>query len=57
VTKIRERVAMSKQRSQILYRDIQSQEVNKVKDKEKYLAEVSNRFAPLEDLDAEVAND
>jgi flagellar basal body-associated protein FliL len=52
--KVKERLAVNKQRSQISYGKVQFQEVNEVEGKEQYRVEVSNRFAALEDLDAEV---
>jgi hypothetical protein len=55
VAKVRERLAVNKQRSQRF--DIQRfnlKKLNDVEGKEQFRDEVSNRFAGLEDLDAEV---
>jgi hypothetical protein len=54
VAKVRDRLTMSKQISQIPYRDVQSQEMERGRGKGKYRAEVSNRFAPFGNLDTEV---
>jgi hypothetical protein len=54
VAKVRERLAKSKQRSQRLHMErFILNKLNDVEDKEKYIVEVSHRFAALEDLDAE----
>jgi hypothetical protein len=50
VAKIRERLAVNKQRS----RRFSHKKLNEVESKERYCVEISNRFANLEDLDAEV---
>jgi hypothetical protein len=56
VAKVRERLAVNKQRSQRFDMErFNLKKLNDVEGKEKYWAEVSNRFA--EDLDAEVATD
>jgi hypothetical protein len=47
VAKVKERLAVNKQRSNL-------KELNDVQGKEEFRVEVSNRFAALEDLDAEV---
>jgi hypothetical protein len=55
VANVRERVAVNKQISQsILIDRFNLKKVNEVEGKEQYRVEVSNRFAALEDLDAEV---
>jgi hypothetical protein len=55
VAKIRERLAVNKQGSHKYHMERFSlKTANKVEGKEKYRVEVSNRFAALEDLDAEV---
>jgi hypothetical protein len=55
VAKFRERLAANKQRSQRFYLEKFSlKKLNEVEGKEQYRVEVSNRFAALEDLDAEV---
>jgi hypothetical protein len=55
VAKIRERLAVHKQRSHKFSMEIFNiKKLNKAESKAKYCAEVSNRFATLEDLDAEV---
>jgi hypothetical protein len=55
VAKVRERLAVNKQRSQRFHMEMLNlKKLNEVEVKEKYLIEVSNRFAALEDLDAEV---
>jgi hypothetical protein len=51
VAKVRERLAVNKQRSQISYMErFNLKKLNKVEGKEQYCVEVSNRFAALEDL-------
>jgi phosphomevalonate kinase len=45
---VRERLAVNKQRS------FNPKELNELEGKEQFVVEVSNRFAGLEDLDAEV---
>jgi hypothetical protein len=55
VVKVRERLAVNKQRSQRF--DIERlnlKKLNDVEDKEQFRVEVSNMFAALEDLDTEV---
>jgi hypothetical protein len=55
VAKVRERLAVSKQRShKFLMERFNLRKLNEVEGEDKYRAEVSNRFAALEDLDAEV---
>jgi hypothetical protein len=52
VAKVRERLAVNKQRSYRFHMEMFN--LNEVEGKEQYRVEVSNRFAALEDLDAEV---
>jgi hypothetical protein len=55
VAKVRERLAVNKQRSQRFDKErFNLKKLNDVEGKEQFLVEVSNRFAALEDLDAEV---
>jgi hypothetical protein len=55
VTIVRERLAVNKQRSNgFCVERFNLKKLNEVKGKEKYLIEVSNRFAASEDLDTEV---
>jgi hypothetical protein len=55
VAKVRERLAMNKQRShRFCMERFNLKKLNKAEGKEQYPVEVSNRFAALEDLDAEV---
>jgi hypothetical protein len=55
VAKGRERIAVNKQGSHTFHMErFNLKELNDVEGKEKYHVEVSNRFAALEDLDAEV---
>jgi hypothetical protein len=55
VAKIRERIAVNKQGSHTLHMEgFNLKKLNEVEDKEKYRVEVSNRFAALENLDAEI---
>jgi hypothetical protein len=55
VAKIRERIAVNKQGSyKFRMERFNLKKLNEVEGKEKYRIEVSNRFAALEDLDAEV---
>jgi hypothetical protein len=55
VAKVRERVAVNKQRSQRFNtKRFNLKELNNVEGKEQFRVEVSNRFAALEDLDTEV---
>jgi hypothetical protein len=55
VAKIREILAVNKQESHKFHVErFNLKKSNKVEGKEKYDVEVSNRFAALEDLDAEV---
>jgi hypothetical protein len=55
VAKVRERLAVNKQRSQRYYMErFNLKKLNEVEIEKKYRNEVSNRFAALEDLDTEV---
>jgi hypothetical protein len=55
VVKVREGLAVNKQRSHRFHMErFNLKKVNEVEGKEQYRVEVSNRFAALEDLDAEV---
>jgi hypothetical protein len=55
VANVRERLAVNKQRSHRFHMErFNLKKLNEVGDKEKYRLEVSNRFAALEDLEAEV---
>jgi hypothetical protein len=55
VAKVRERLAVNKHRSCRFHPDMFNLEkLNKVQGKDKYHVEVSNKFAALEDLDADV---
>jgi hypothetical protein len=55
VAKIRERLAVNKQGSHKFHLErFNLKKLNEVEGKEKYRVEVSNRFAAIEDLDAEV---
>jgi hypothetical protein len=55
VAKIRERLAVNKQRSHRFHMErFNLKKLNEVEDNEQYHVEVSNRFASLEDLDTEV---
>jgi hypothetical protein len=55
VAKVRERLAENKQRSHSLHTErFNFKKLNDVEGKEQFCVEVSNRFAVLEDLDAEV---
>jgi hypothetical protein len=55
VAKVRERLAVNKQRSQRFHMErFNLEKLNKVEGKEQFRIEVSNSFAALEDLDAEV---
>jgi hypothetical protein len=55
VAKVRERLAVNKQRSQRFDMErINLKELNEVEGKEQYHVEVSDRFAALEDLKVEV---
>jgi hypothetical protein len=55
VAKDRERLAVSKQRSQRFHMErFNLKKLNEVEGKEQYRVEVSDRFAALEDMDAEV---
>jgi hypothetical protein len=57
VAKVRERLAVNKQRSQKCNMEkLNLKKINDVQGKEQYCVEVSNRFAVLEDLDTEVGN-
>jgi hypothetical protein len=57
VVKVRERLAVNKQRSQRFGMERFSlRKLNDVEGKEQFCVEVSNRFAALEDLDAEMGN-
>jgi hypothetical protein len=58
VAKVRERLAVNKRRSHRFHVErFNLKKLNEVENKEQYLSEVSNRFAGLEDLDAEVEID
>jgi hypothetical protein len=55
VAKVRERLAVNKQRSHSLHTErFNLEKLNDVEGKEQFCVEVSNRFAALKDLDAEV---
>jgi hypothetical protein len=55
VEKVRERLAVNKQRSQRFHMErFNLKKLNDVEGKEQFHVEVSNKFAALEDLDAEV---
>jgi hypothetical protein len=55
VSKVKERLAVNKQRSQRFHRErFNLKKLNEVEDKMQFCVEVSNWFAALEDLDAEV---
>jgi hypothetical protein len=55
VAKVRKRLVVNKRRSHSLHTErLNLKKLNDVKGKEQFRAEVSNRFAALEDLDAEV---
>jgi hypothetical protein len=55
VAKVRERLAVNKQRSQRFDMErFNLKKLNEVEGKEQFHVEVSNRFAALEDLDTEV---
>jgi hypothetical protein len=55
VAKVRERLAVNKQRSHRFQMErFNLRKLNEVQGKEQFCVEVSNRFAALEDLDAEV---
>jgi hypothetical protein len=54
VAKVRKRLAMNKQRSPRFHMVRLNLKLNDVKGEEQFHVEVSNRFAALEDLDAEV---
>jgi hypothetical protein len=55
VAKVRERLAVNKQSSHRFHMErIKLKRLNAVESKEQYRVEVSNRFAALDDLDAEV---
>jgi hypothetical protein len=55
VAKVRDRLALNKQESQRFHAErFNLKKLIEVEGKEKYLIEVSYRFAALEDLDAEV---
>jgi hypothetical protein len=55
VAKVRERLAVNKQRSHNLHTErFNLKKLNDVEGKEQFRIEVSNRFATLEDLDAKV---
>jgi hypothetical protein len=58
VAKVRERLAVNKQRSHSLHTEkFNLKKLNDVEGKEQFCVEVSNRFAALEDLDTEVEID
>jgi hypothetical protein len=55
MTKVRERLAVSKQNMHIFHMERFSlKKLNKVGGKEEYQVEISNRFEPLENSDAKV---
>jgi hypothetical protein len=55
VAKVRERLAVNKQRSLSLHTErFNLKKLNEVGVKEQFCVEVSNRFVALEDLDTEV---
>jgi hypothetical protein len=55
VAKVKERLAMNKQRSHRFHMEkFNLQKLNAVEGKEQFRVDISNRFAALEDLDAEV---
>jgi hypothetical protein len=55
VEKVKERLAVNIQRSQRFHMErFNLKKLNEVEGKEKYRVEVSNKFAALEDLDAEM---
>jgi hypothetical protein len=55
VAKVRERLAVNKQRSQRFDMErFNLKKLNDVENKEQFRVQVSNRFAALEDLDTEV---
>jgi hypothetical protein len=55
VAKVRERLAVNTQRSQRFHMErFNLKKLNEVEGKEKFRFDMSNRFAALEDLDAEV---
>jgi hypothetical protein len=55
MAEVRERLAVNKQRSHRLHMErFNLKKLNQVEGKEQFRVEVSNRFAALEDLDAEV---
>jgi hypothetical protein len=58
VAKVREQLAVNKQRSHKFHMErFNLKKLNEVEGKEQYRVEVSNRFAALEDLEAEVEID
>jgi hypothetical protein len=55
VAKVRERLALNKQRSHRFHMErLNLKKLNEVEGKEQYCVKVSNRFAALEDSDTEV---
>jgi hypothetical protein len=55
VAEVRERLAVNKQRSHIFHMErLSLKKLIEVEGKEEYCVEVSDRFASLEDLDAEL---
>jgi hypothetical protein len=55
VVKVRERLAVNKERSQRFHMErFNLKKLNDVEVKDQFRVEISNRFAALEDLDAEV---
>jgi hypothetical protein len=55
VVKVRERLAVNKQRSQRFHMErFNLKKLNEVEGKEQFCVKISNRFAALEDLDADV---
>jgi hypothetical protein len=57
VAKVRERLAVSKQTTHRVHMErFNLKKLNAVEGKDHYRAEISNRFAALENLDTEVGN-
>jgi hypothetical protein len=55
LTKVKERLAVSKQKTYRLHvESLNLEKLNEVEGKEQYRAEISNRFAVLQNLDTEV---
>jgi hypothetical protein len=54
VAKVRERLAVNKQRSQRFHMErFNLKKLNEVEGKEQFRVEISNRFSALEDVDSE----